>query len=90
MITGISSSMPRSLLFFDLNHLLAILTIYINGHLVAHKECYKDFCIVMTLDFSWKNHILVKEYKMLGLLRLTFSKVDCVLAKKVLRFISLL
>ena len=41
----------------------------------------------MTWDLSWTNHheyVLSKAYKILGLLRCTFSNVGCTLAKKTL------
>ena len=46
----------------------------------------------MSHDLSWDNHykyILSNAYKMLGLLRRTFPKVDCVQAKKAL-YLSLI
>ena len=62
-------------------------TYYISGHPVLQREFHKDLGIVMSHDLSWDNHykyILSNAYKMLGLLRRTFPKVDCVQAKKAL------
>ena len=47
----------------------------------------RDLGIIMSHDLSWKNHhdfILSKAYRFLGLLRRTFSTVDCNQAKKIL------
>ena len=52
-----------------------------------HVEHYKDLGIVLTHNLSWESHyeyILTNGYKMLGLLRQTFSNVGRVQAKKVL------
>ena len=63
------------------------LTYRINSQTVDHVEHYKDLGIVLTHNLSWESHyeyILSNGYKMLGLLRRTFSNVGCVQAKKVL------
>ena len=60
---------------------------YICGQPVARKWSYRDLGIIMSHDLSWKNHhdfILSKAYRFLGLLRRTFSTVDCNQAKKIL------
>ena len=62
-------------------------TYRINSQTVDHVEYYKDLGIVLTQNLSWESHyeyILSNGYKMLGLLRRTFSNVGCVQAKKVL------
>ena len=54
---------------------------------VALKESHRDLGIIMAWDFSWTNrleYVLSKAYKILGLLRRTFSNVGCTIAKETL------
>ena len=63
----------------------------INNVAVSTKSCQRDLGIIMSSDLSWNLHIdsiIAKAYKILGLLRRTFSNANSPDAKKSL-YISL-
>ena len=59
----------------------------INCHPVTPLKCHKDLGILLSRDLSWKQHyefLSSKAYKILGLLRRTFSRDSSIHDKKIL------
>ena len=68
-------------------HVPIISDYHLNNTTLGTKVFHRDLGIIISEDLTWKehhNHIIMKAYKILGLLRRTFCNVYCVQAKKLL------
>ena len=68
-------------------HVPIISDYHLNNTTLGTKVFHRDLRIIISEDLTWKehhNHIILKAYKILGLLRRTFCNVYCVQAKKLL------
>jgi len=84
--TGISSSLILASSFINLsiqNFLHA--SYYIGGKLITTNITHQDLKIILSTNFSWRDHykhISAKAYKTLSLLRHTFCHTVNILTKK--------
>ena len=80
-----------SVLRFTTNSFTIYKNYTIKSKPITSKNFEKDLGIIVSADLKWSQHyqyILSKAYKMLGLVRRTFSSANCVSAKRLI-YISL-
>ena len=80
-----------SVLRFTTNSFTIYKNYTIKSKPITSKNFEKDLGIIVSADLKWNQHyqfILSKAYKMLGLVRQTFSSANCVSAKRLI-YISL-
>ena len=80
-----------SVLRFTTNSFTIYKNYTIKSKPITSKSFEKDLGIIVSADLKWNQHsqyILSKAYKMLGLVRRTFSSANCVSAKRLI-YISL-
>ena len=77
-----------SVLRFTTNSFTIYKNYTIESKPITSKSFEKDLGIIVSADLKWNQYILSKAYKMLGLVRRTFSSANCVSAKHLI-YISL-
>ena len=71
--------------FFEAEQRLIEHSYNLNNVIIASSSTHKDLGITVSTHLSWSTHyetLLEKAYKILGLLRRTFSSSNCIATKK--------
>lgn len=72
-VNNLSFNLSKAILRFTSSSSPIIFDYYLNDSVIGNRDSCRDLGVIVSQDLSWSLHIFAKAYKMLGLIRRTFS-----------------